>query len=271
MPVNPRTLLVALLALSLPASAQDAGAPDGPARLDALLRDTVRPAGVNYAALRARLPELRAAHQWFATHGPRSTPAEFPTANARLAYWLNAYNLTVLRGVAEAPPSMRNVLTYLPDSGFFRARRWSVDGRELTLDHIENTEVRPVFRDARVHFALNCAARSCPPLRAEAYVSARVNAQLDEQARRYLNRPGAVTVDAAARTVAVTQLFEWFRADFLAGAPPRARGVGATVPGFIIAFASPTLRAALESACGADLTGCAVNHTEYDWSLNEAR
>jgi hypothetical protein len=80
-----------------------------------------------------------------------------------------------------------------------------------------------------------------------------------------------VTVDPAAHTVAVTQLFEWFRADFLAGAPPRARGVAATVPGFIIVFAAPALRAALESACGADLTGCTVRHTEYDWSLNEAR
>ncbi|MFO0625821.1 MAG: DUF547 domain-containing protein [Polyangiales bacterium] len=269
--MNPRTLLVAVCALSLPAAAQDAGAPDGPARLDALLRATVRPSGVNYPALRARLPDLVAAHAWFAAHGPRSTPAAFPTAQARLAYWLNAYNLTVLRGVAEAPPTMRNVLTFLPDSGFFRARRWRVDGRDLTLDHIENTEVRPVFRDARVHFALNCAARSCPPLRAEAYTAARVNAQLDEQARRYLNTAGAVAVDAAAHTVRVTQLFEWFRDDFLAGAPPRARGVGPTVPGFVYAFASPTLREALTAACGADLTGCTVNHAAYDWSLNEAR
>ncbi len=269
--MHKRSLTLAAFLFALPVSAQDAGTQDGPARLDALLRAVVRPRGVDYTALRARLPELVSIHQWFATHGPRATPAEFPSPNARLAYWLNAYNATVLRGVAEAPASMRNVLTYLPDNGFFRARRWRVDGRDLTLDHIENAEVRPVFRDARVHFALNCAARSCPPLRAGAYTAARVNPQLDEQARRYLNSAGAVTVDASAHRVRATQLFEWFREDFVAAAPPRARGVGPTVPGFIYAFAAAPLRASLEAACGADLTACTMESAPYDWSLNDAQ
>lgn len=264
-------LLLATAACSLPAAAQEAPEVDGPARLDAILHAVARSNGVNYSALRARLPELVAAQAWYGAHGPRSTPAEFGGANARLAYWLNAYNVTVLRGVAEAPATMRNVLTYLPNNGFFRARRWRIDGREMTLDELENRQVREVFHDARVHFALNCAARSCPPLRGEAYTASRVNQQLDDQTRRYLNAPGRVSVDAAARTVRAVQLFEWFSADFIASAPPRARGVGGSVPGFIYAFAAPPLRASLEAACGADLTGCTVQSVAYDWSLNEAR
>jgi hypothetical protein len=242
---------------------------DGPARLDALLRAVVRPGGVDYPALRARLPELVAAHGWFAAHGPRSTPGEFSTEAARKAYWLNAYNATVLRGVAEAPASMRNVLTYLPDGGFFRARRWQLDGRAMTLDEVENREVRAAFHDARVHFALNCAARSCPPMRAGVYTAARVDAQLTEQTRRYLN--ANARVDVAARRLRLVQLFSWFADDFAAAIPGRARGAFPGVAGFVMAFADAPLRAQLETACGGDGGACAVAFIDYDWSLNEAR
>ena len=266
--MNRRAMLLAACAVVLPtlAGAQEADARPVTAanvwtRYDALLRAVVRGNGVDYARLRGRLGELRAIHAWMGENGPTRTPAAFATASARKAYWLNAYNATVLRGVSEAPATMRNVLTYLPDGGFFRARRWRLDGRELTLDAVENVEVRPVFRDARVHVALNCAARSCPPLRAGAYTAAGVDAQLDAQARAYVNAPGQVEVDAAARTVRVTQIFEWFRDDF-------ARAGGAV--GWARGFAAPGLRATLESACGADGARCAVSYRPYDWALNAA-
>lgn len=249
------------------AEAQDAGAAavtsaDVWTRYDALLRAVVRGGRVDYAGVRRRLGELRAIHAWLGDNGPTRTPRAFATAGARKAYWLNAYNATVLRGVAEAPATVRNVLTYLPDGGFFRARRWRLDGREMTLDAVENREVRPVFRDARVHVALNCAARSCPPLRAGAYTAAGVDAQLDAQARAYVNAPGNVEVDAAARTVRVTQIFEWFRDDFA--------GAGGAV-GWVRRYAGPPLRARLEAACGADGGRCAVSYRPYDWALNGVR
>jgi hypothetical protein len=268
-------LVATSLAFGPAASAQNADAGAAPANpyagYDALLRSVVRPAGVDYAAVRARLAELRAFHAWLATHGPSSTPVEFTSAGARKAYWLNAYNATVLLGVAEAPATMNNVLTYLPDNGFFRARRWRIDGRERTLDQIENTEVRPVFHDARVHMALNCGARSCPPLRANAFTPGAVDRQLDEQTTRYLNAPGNVTVDAAAHTVRVVQLFEWFRDDFAARVPGRAAYTFAGALGFIHSYASPALRARLEAACGADGGACTLAYAPYDWTLNAAR
>lgn len=262
-----RAMLLGLVmgALPLTAGAQDAGAPtaaDVWTRYDALLRAVVRGGGVDYAALRGRLGELRAIHGWLGSNGPTATPRAFASMNARKAYWINAYNATVLLGVAEAPATMRNVLTYLPDGGFFRARRWRLDGREMTLDAVENVEVRPVFRDARVHVALNCAARSCPPLRAGAYTAAGVNAQLDAQARAYVNASGSVQPDAAAHTVSVTQIFEWFAADFASSG-----GVAAWLRG----YAAPPLRARLEAACGADAGQCALTYRPYDWSLNGAR
>ena len=265
-----RRAMAAMVCLAVGAAPAAAGAQeaDAPltaanvwARYGALLRAVVRGDGVDYAALRARLGELRAIHEWLGDNGPTRTPGAFATADARKAYWLNAYNATVLRGVAEAPPTMRNVLTYLPDGGFFRARRWRLDGREMTLDAVENREVRPVFRDPRVHVALNCAARSCPPLYAGAYVPAALDRQLDALARGYVNAAGAVAVDPTARTVRVTQIFEWFRDDF---AP------GGGVVAWLRRYAAPPLRQRLEAACGADAGRCAVSYRPYDWTLNAA-
>ena len=108
--------------------------------------------------------------------------------------------------------------------------------------------------------ALNCAARSCPPLRPGAYTAAGVEAQLDAQARAYVNAAGHVEVDPAARTVRVAQIFEWFREDF-----------GGGVAGWLRGYAGAPLRARLEAACGADAGRCTVAYRPYDWALNAAR
>jgi hypothetical protein len=259
---NWRAVMAVVITLPATAGAQDAGvtAANVWARYDALLRATVRGDGVDYAALRARIGELRAVHAWLGENGPTRTPGAFATANARKAYWINAYNATVLLGVAEAPATMRNVLTHLPDGGFFRARTWRLDGRAMTLDAVENREVRPVFHDPRVHVALNCAARSCPPLRRGAYTAAGVDAQLDAQARAYVNAAGAVEVNAGARSLRVTQIFEWFADDFTGGAQAWLRR-----------YAAAPLGQRIDAACGGDGGRCVVSYRPYDWSLNAAR
>lgn len=259
---------VVALALSLPLTASAQPSPPG---YGAVLSAVARPTGVDVNALRARVTDVRAAHQWLATHGPTATPAAYPTRDARLAYWINAYNLTVLRGIAEAPASMDNLLTYRPESGFFRRDAWRVDGRALTLDAIENREVRAAFHDPRVHVALNCGARSCPPLRATPYTAAGLSRELDAQAARWVNAPGSVRVDEGAHRVTASQLFEWF-GDDLSGPIPGHAATGARGPlAFVYAYASPSLRASLTRACGGDAGACAVVYVPYDWSLARAR
>lgn len=241
------------------------------ARYDALLRASVRGEGVDYAALRARRAELVALHEWLAAHGPTATSAAYTSRDARLAYWINAYNLTVLRGVVEAPASMRNVMEAAPDSGFFRAARWRVDGRTLSLDAIEHVHVRPVFRDPRVHVALNCAARSCPPLRGRAYEPAGLGAQLDGQARRWLASGRAARVDEAAGRVTLSQLFAWFAEDFSGVIPGRPAGPVTGPLRFVHAYADTALRQRLDAVCGPAWTACTLDHTPYDWALNDTR
>ncbi len=281
----PRWLLEATMALGLSLDASsargqtpttDAGAPAGQGpmdygALDAILRAAVRSNGVDYGVVRARVADLSRFHDGLATVGPRATPARFTTSGQRRAYWLNAYNATVLRGIAEAPAGLRSVQDVSPDFGFFRRRRWRIDGRELTLDQIEHGELLDVFHDPRFHMALNCGARSCPALRASAYDPARVDRQLDEQATRFVNSAGAVALDEAAHRVTVVQLFEWFARDFERPVPGR-RPTGVRGPiAFVYAFAAPPLRARLTAACGADGSGCTLVHSPYDWGLNSSR
>jgi Protein of unknown function, DUF547 len=258
--------------LSSAAGAQDAGVARGDpyAGYESLLRAVVRGDGVDYRALRGRIAELRAFCQWLADNGPTATPAAFATADARLSYWLNAYNATVLRAIAESPESMRNVLESQPNSGFFRARTHRVDRRSLTLDAIENREVRERFRDPRVHSALNCGARSCPPLSSQAFRPRTVSSQLDRLASAWVNG-AAVTVDARARALRVSALFQWFAEDF--SGTIRGRPVeGVTGPmRFVLAFASRARRDAIVTVCGPTLAQCRVEHVPYDWALNSAR
>lgn len=259
-------VMAAVVLASASASAQT---PDEwTARYSRLLTSAVRPSGVDYARLRAAQTEVVALHDWLATHGPGATPTAYASREAKLSYWLNAYNLTVLRGVLDLPPGTQNVLTSLPGNGFFRTRAWRLDGRTRTLDAVENQEVRPVFRDPRVHMALNCAARSCPPLRAEAYEARRVSAQLDEQVRGYLASPRAVELDAASGRLTVSQIFEWFASDFAEGA---AREGWPGVFGFLRFYVPQAMRAQLESRCGAGGARCTLAYRPYDWTLNQAR
>jgi hypothetical protein len=248
----------------------DAGAAPGFswAPLDGLLRASVGAGGVSYATLRQRAQELRTFHDSLAQVGPQTTPAQFPTPAARRAFWLNAYNTTVLRGIVDGPAGLRSVQELAPDFGFFRARRWRIDGRERTLDQLEHGELLDVFHDPRFHMALNCGARSCPPLRAGAYDPRTVDRQLDEQATRFVNGTGNVTVDAAGHRVTTVQLFEWFAADFARPVPghPPSGATGAI--SFLYTFAQEPLRAQLLAACGPTGAGCQLAFNPYNWSLN---
>ena len=92
-------------------------------------------------------------------------------------------------GERESIRNIRKTLGVLPLKGPWSERMVRAAGRELTLDEVEHEIVRKEFREPRIHFALVCAALSCPPLRREAYVGARLDAQLEEQARSSCVRP----------------------------------------------------------------------------------
>jgi hypothetical protein len=181
-------------------------APSAAAALDAspwerVLAAHAKADGFDYAALkadRARLSDLR---QFL------ESVAEMDE-DEPLSAWLNAYNAIVVSEVVEHYPlrSVRDV------EGFFDTERHRVAGRRRTLDQLEHRVIRPRFRDARVHFALNCGSVSCPPLHRHAFRERILDATLDRLVRQALSSRRHARV--SGRVVHLTELFFWFDEDF---------------------------------------------------------
>lgn len=164
------------------------------------------------------------------------------------AFWINAYNAAIVNGVLQG---------YTAENILGRKRLFSwytlpVAGEERSPDEIEHQILRKKFHDPRIHFALVCASTSCPKLRREAYVPDRLDQQLDEAARAFINDPARNRIDD--QQVALSQIFQWFAEDFV-------RNAG-SVLNFVQRFVADDKKAILSAKSG-DL-----RYLEYNWTLN---
>jgi hypothetical protein len=96
----------------------------------------------------------------------------------------------------------------------FKKERVPLVGAKISLDDVENARIRAAFRDPRIHFAINCAAKSCPPIRMEPYSGDRIDAQLDDQARRFLRSTVRLERKGDTMVVHVSKILDWFNDDF---------------------------------------------------------
>jgi hypothetical protein len=178
----------------------------------------------------------------------------------RLAFWINAYNAYTIELINRhgERESIRNINTTLGLAlkGPWREPLVRAAGQVYHLDNVEHDIIRKQFKEPRIHFALVCAAVSCPPLRSEAYTGAELDAQLDDQAQAFLRRsPDKNRVDAPSRTVYLSRIFEYYKEDF--------GTTDAAVGRYVARFYPPgPERQLLE---GGAFT---LRRTEYDWSLN---
>lgn len=257
----PVRLLAALFLVALPAGATSFSH----ALFDQVLRTRVDAEGrVHYAQLKTTRAPLDAYVDSLGSCSPRSHPGRFPTPAHELAYWINAYNALVLRGVIDGYPVSR-----VDELGglevFFRQRQFAVGRQALTLDQLENQIIRPQYRDPRVHFALNCGAASCPALLNRAYTGEGLDSLLDAQTRRFAADPRQVRLDLQAGVLHLSQILNWYGEDFVRWFP--------ATPG---APAAPTLIDYLLLYLPADQARLLRPHPalsivfdEYDWTLND--
>ena len=171
---------------------------------------------VDYPALakdRAALDRFLAAIE---KTSPESEPALFPTPHDRLAYYLNAYNAWVFRGVLARGPETVSVWKGGLISGysFFVGMDIVLGGVKTNLKKLEDKTIRARFADPRIHAALNCASRGCPRLPRKAFEPATLDAGLDAAMREFVSETR--NVDADARGVTLSKIFDWFEGDFLA-------------------------------------------------------
>lgn len=209
-----------------------------------LLKKYVTPNGVRYAEWKANADDMKAIKA--VADGIGTAPASTAKSPEQLAFHINAYNAWILHEALEKYPtkSVKDALFT-----FFISKRITVAGEKMSFNRLEKDIIRPRFNEPRIHFALNCASRSCPPLRHEPYAAGPLEDQLEQQTRAYINTPKGVipTKDGAT----VSKIFEWYKEDF-------------QTSGGILAFINKRLAKPLPSS--AKLT-----FQEYDWGLNEAK
>lgn len=172
--------------------------------------------------------------------------------NEQFAFYVNAYNAWTIKLILSGYPSVKSI----KDLGSFLKSPWKkkicrIDGDVITLDDIEHNILRPLFKDPRVHFGINCAAKSCPPLRPEPYRGNTLNQQLDEMAGAFINDPDRNYLEGTV--LYVSKIFDWFSEDF-----------NKDVIGFFLKYATGDLKKRLE----ANREKIKIKYLGYDWSLN---
>ncbi|HEY7213819.1 MAG TPA: DUF547 domain-containing protein [Thermoanaerobaculia bacterium] len=258
---NTGTNLVLLLLALLAVLAGPAGAavpPDYRAWGELLAKYYDPAQGMNYKALKAQdkqtLDELRR----------RLATADIQTLSRQdqLAYWINLYNISVVGIVVDNYPveSIRDLSTDpLIRLNIFKKDLVDTKRGKVSLNDIENEKIRDGFKDPRIHFAINCAAKSCPPIRPEPYVGSRVSEQLDDQARKFLNGPMGVRVEKKGGGIVLytTKVMDWFADDF-------AKWGGGQIA-FIVRYVNSDKRKPIDAA-GNQVD---LKFYDYDWKLND--
>ena len=244
-----RTLLslLAALALLIPTLAHADDVDHGP--FNALLQKAVKGDRVDYSVFKGD-----ATFEGYLKTLQATDPKTLPSRAARLAFWINAYNAFTIQAVTEHLPGLKSVQDPYPEFGFFKRKVQTVSGEPLSLNDIENTIVRPRFKDPRIHAALNCASVSCPPLAPFAYTAKDLEKQLTGQMRRFA-RDGARNPISAGGPVKLSQIFNWYKDDFAA-----AGGVAAYLAKYLD-------EGSAKAVAQAEAAG-QLQYVEYDWRLN---
>ncbi len=210
---------------------------------------------------RVRYGQVSAADRRALSDYLRAMQAIVPSRYRRseqLAYWINLYNATTVNVVLEHYP-VKSIRDIDISPGLFSTGPWkkkllTVDGTELSLDDIEHRILRPLMRDPRVHYAVNCASLGCPNLQPRAFSGARLDEMLDQAAREFINHPRAARVDDDGK-LRVSSIYDWFVSDF--------GGSETGVLAHLRQYAAPALARVLENRREID------GYT-YDWRLNDA-
>ncbi|HRH88815.1 MAG TPA: DUF547 domain-containing protein [Rubrivivax sp.] len=279
--VTRRQVLGGALAASLsglvgPTRAQSAGFDHQHAAWTALLRKHVRlirggqATQVAYAGFKADRVPLKAyldslSAVTSATFGAWAKPE-------RQAFLINAYNAFTVELILTRYPDLKSI----KDLGSLLSSPWkpkwiALLGAKVSLDDIEHAMLRKRgdYDDPRVHFAVNCASIGCPALREEAFVAARLDAQMDEQTLRFMSDRTRNRYNAQRGRLELSKIFDWYGEDFRLG----HRGI-ASLAAFAARYAD---QLADTPANAADLReriragGVDIAFTDYDWALNDIR
>lgn len=246
------SVLVALILFAPPIQAAEPAAAEAPAQppdtsiYADLLQKYVKAGVVNYGGFKSEEDRFDSFLRQIGRVNPESLSRE-----DEYAYWINAYNAWTIKLILTGYPGVKSIKDLGGFWGPWKKRFVKAGGKTLTLDEIEHKILRPRFKDPRVHFAVNCASKGCPPLRSEPYEGAGLDAQLNDQTASFINDPIRTRLDR--NRLYVSRIFKWFSEDF-----------DDDPVGFVIRYAAGDFRNKLLL----QRNSLDVKYMDYDWSLN---
>ncbi len=170
----------------------------------------------------------------------------------QLAYWINVYNAFTIKLIVDNYP-VESIQDLHPTvkiplvNTVWHKKFFQIGGKDASLDEVEHKILRKEFDEPRIHFAVNCASYSCPPLLNEAFVAEKIDKQLESQVKKFINdkRHNKITPDK----IEISQIFSWFKGDF-------------TNKGSLIDYLNQYSNVKINP-------DAKVSNIKYDWSLNE--
>lgn len=230
------------IAAVVPAFAQKS---DWMASYNSLLGKYATSSGVKYAEWKANAADMQTIQS--VVDGIAKENASAMDKKQQLAFYCNAYNAWILHEALEKYPtkSVKDALFT-----FFTSKRITVAGQQTSFKALEDNVIRKLG-DPRIHFALNCASRSCPPLSRQAFTSGNLEGQFEALAKGYVNSDRGVRYNVGTKSAELSKIFDWYKDDF--------KGDGGAV-----AFINKRRSTAIPA-------DAKISYQDYDWGLNEAK
>jgi len=206
---------------------------------NSILKSNVSSSGkVNYTNMKSKLSEIEAYISTLQSFSDQSTWSK----NEKLAYWINLYNAATVRLIIQNYPTTS--ITTINNGKPWDKKVVTISGESYTLNQIENDIIRPRFNEPRIHFAVNCAAISCPKLMNSAFTADKLNYQLTKQAKAFINGPKN---SISENSIEISKIFEWYTVDFSTS---------------IIDYLNKYSTTEISSTA-------AITYKKYNWDLNE--
>jgi len=207
---------------------------------DAFFKKYVTDGQVDYLSLYADPAELNVLVKYMETENLADKSAGY-----QKAFWMNAYNLTVIKSVVRKP----GLKSPKDNRSFFSGEKHLVAGEMLTLDEIEHKMLLGEHKDERIHFGVVCAAEGCPSLASFSYHPDSIEHQIAAQTKKVFNDGNFIRVDDSEKTVEISKIFDWYKNDF--------EKTGMDIITYINQY--------LDMKIPVDYK---VTYYEYDWNLN---
>jgi Protein of unknown function, DUF547 len=195
---------------------------------------------VNYKSIKENNMELNKIVVQF----EKVTKVNSYSKEEQLAFWINTYNIFTIKLIADNYPLQS--IQKLDGGKTWDIKRVTTNGSKYSLNQIENDLIRAQFKDARIHFAVNCAAKSCPPLQNFVFTPKILDNQLTAVTKKYCNNINFITSDI--KSISVSKIFDWYMSDF------------GNIVDFINKYRTVKSKNNLK-----------IVYKDYDWSLNELK